>query len=79
MKFGLMYSFITPRNGAISHLETFDELKRLLPLAESLGFDSFQTTEHHFQDNGWAPSPLTILATAAGLTERMRRVTNSLM
>jgi len=79
MKFGLMYSFITPRDGTISHVETFHELKHLLPLAESLGFDSFQTTEHHFQDNGWAPSPLTVLAAAAGLTEQMRLVTNILI
>ncbi len=79
MQFGLMYSFITPRSGAVSHLETFREMDRLVPLAESLGFSSFQTTEHHFQDNGWAPSPLLVLAHAAGLTQRMRLVTNVLV
>jgi alkanesulfonate monooxygenase SsuD/methylene tetrahydromethanopterin reductase-like flavin-dependent oxidoreductase (luciferase family) len=79
MQFGLMYSFITPRDGSMTHLETFQELERLLPLAESLGFDSFQTTEHHFQDNGWAPSPLIVLAQAAGLTRRMRLVSNILV
>ena len=79
MNFGLMYSFIVPPDGSMSHIETFRELPRLLPLAESLGFSSFQTTEHHFQGNGWAPSPLLLLAQAAGLTQRMRLVTNILI
>ncbi len=79
MRFGLMYSFITPRDGSMTHRDTFQELERLLPLAESLGFDSFQTTEHHFQDNGWAPSPLIVLAQAAGLTRRLRLVSNILI
>jgi alkanesulfonate monooxygenase SsuD/methylene tetrahydromethanopterin reductase-like flavin-dependent oxidoreductase (luciferase family) len=79
MKFGLMYSFITPADGSVSHHHTFREMDRLVPLAESLGFDSFHTTEHHFQPNGWAPSPLMVLAHAAGLTRRMRLVTNVLL
>ncbi|MGB1882859.1 MAG: LLM class flavin-dependent oxidoreductase [Gammaproteobacteria bacterium] len=79
MKFGLMYSFIVPPGSAMTHLDTFRELPRLLPLAESLGFDSFQTTEHHLQDNGWAPSPLLLLAQAAGMTQRMRLVSNILI
>lgn len=79
MQFGLMYSFIVPPGAAMTHLDTFREMDRLLPLAESLGFDSFQTTEHHFQGNGWAPSPLLLLAQAAGLTRRLRLVTNILV
>ena len=79
MKFGLMYSFIVPPGSNMTHRDTFAELERLLPLAESVGFDSFQTTEHHFQDNGWAPSPLMVLAKAAGLSKRMRLVTNILV
>ncbi len=79
MNFGLMYSFIVPPGSAMTHLDTFREMDRLLPLAESLGFDSFQTTEHHFQSNGWAPSPLLVLARASGLTQRMRLVTNILV
>jgi alkanesulfonate monooxygenase SsuD/methylene tetrahydromethanopterin reductase-like flavin-dependent oxidoreductase (luciferase family) len=79
MRFGLMYSFIVPPGATMSHRDTFREMDRLLPLAERLGFASFQTTEHHFQDNGWAPSPLLVLAQAAGLTARMRLVTNVLV
>jgi len=79
MKFGLMYSFIIPPQAKMSHLDTFRELDELLPLAEELGYDAFHTTEHHFQFNGWAPSPLVVLAKAAGLTQRMRLVTNILV
>lgn len=79
LRFGLMYSFLVSPRGGPSHRETFGEMDRLLPLAESLGFDSFQTTEHHFQANGWAPSPLLVLARAAGLTRSMRLVTNVLV
>lgn len=79
MKFGLMYSFVVPPGSTMTHLDTFREMDELIPLAESLGFDSFQTTEHHFQDNGWAPSPLVVLAKAAGLSKTMRLVTNILV
>lgn len=79
MKFGLMYSFIVPPRAEMTHLGTFRELDRLLPLAEELGYDAFHTTEHHFQHNGWAPSPLLVLAKAAGTTSRMRLVTNILV
>lgn len=79
MRFGLMYSFIVPPGAPMTHRDTFREMDRLLPLAEQLGFGSFQTTEHHFQTNGWAPSPLLVLAQAAGLTRRLRLVTNVLV
>ena len=79
MKFGLMYSFIVPPGSAMTHLDTFRELDRLLPLAEDLGYEAFHTTEHHFQANGWAPSPLLVLGKAAALTKRMRLVTNILV
>jgi len=74
MKFGLLFSFIYEEGQP--QLDTFREMDTILPLAEELGFDSFHTTEHHFQPNGWAPSPLMVLAKAAGLTTKMRLATN---
>ncbi|HCU89877.1 MAG TPA: hypothetical protein DGR97_08035 [Gammaproteobacteria bacterium] len=79
IKFGLMYSFLVTPGSKMNHLDTFREMDDLVPLAEKLGYDSFQTTEHHFQHNGWAPSPLVVLAKAAGLTKAMRLVTNILV
>jgi alkanesulfonate monooxygenase SsuD/methylene tetrahydromethanopterin reductase-like flavin-dependent oxidoreductase (luciferase family) len=69
-----MFSFIFEEGQ--SHLSTFDEMNTIVPLAEELGYSSFHTTEHHFQWNGWAPSPLMVLAKAAGLTTSMRLATN---
>ncbi|MCW2793117.1 MAG: Flavin-dependent oxidoreductase, luciferase family [Nocardioides sp.] len=77
MEFGLMFSFIV--NGEQTNLDAYREMDTLLPLAEELGFTSFHTTEHHFQSNGWAPSPLMVLAKAAGLTSTMRLATNILL
>ena len=77
MKFGLMFSFIHEQDQR--QLETFNEMDTILPLAEELGYSSFHTTEHHFQWNGWAPSPLMVLAKAAGLTKTMRLATNIML
>jgi alkanesulfonate monooxygenase SsuD/methylene tetrahydromethanopterin reductase-like flavin-dependent oxidoreductase (luciferase family) len=79
MKFSIMFSFVVAPGSSMSRQETYEELKQLLPLAERLGYDSFHTTEHHFQYNGWCPSPLIVLGVAAGLTDRMRLVTNVLL
>lgn len=79
MKFGLMYSFVVPPDTGCTNLDAYREMDDLLPLAEELGFEGFHTTEHHFQFNGWAPSPLVVLGKAAGLTKRMRLVTNILI
>ena len=79
MKFSIMFSFVNPPNAPSTHLDTFKELDRLLPLAEELGFEALHTSEHHFQFNGWAPSPLLVLAKAAGLTKKMRLATNIML
>jgi alkanesulfonate monooxygenase SsuD/methylene tetrahydromethanopterin reductase-like flavin-dependent oxidoreductase (luciferase family) len=79
MKFSIMFSFVSPSGDAVSHRDSMRQVDELLPLAESLGYDSFHVTEHHFQDDGWLPSPLLVLAKAAGLTKRMRLVTNILV
>jgi alkanesulfonate monooxygenase SsuD/methylene tetrahydromethanopterin reductase-like flavin-dependent oxidoreductase (luciferase family) len=79
MKFGIQFSFVVMPGSPVSQRDTYDEMSELLPLADELGFDSFHTTEHHFQHNGWCPSPLIVLAAAAGLTRRMRLVSNVLL
>lgn len=79
MKFSIMFSFVVPPWASMSRQDSYDEMRELLPLAEELGYDSFHTTEHHFQPNGWCPSPLIVLAAAAAFTERMRLVTNILV
>ena len=79
MKFSIMFSFVAPPGARPSHHETFREMDRLLPLIEALGYEGFHVSEHHFQDDGWVPSPLMVLAKAAGLTRRLRLVPNILV
>ncbi len=79
VKFSIMFSFVAPPGASPTHLETFREMDRLLPLIESLGYAGFHVSEHHFQDDGWVPSPLMVLAKAAGLTKRLRLVPNILV
>lgn len=79
MKFGLMFSFVVPPGFEMSRQESYAEMRELLPLAEELGYEAFHTTEHHFQFNGWCPSPLVVLGAAAALTDAMRLVTNILV
>ncbi len=79
MKFSVMFSFVAPEGGLLSHRESFAQMAEVLPLAESLGYHGVHITEHHFQEDGWLPSPLLALAMAAGLTKRMRLVSNILV
>ncbi|SDD40064.1 LLM class flavin-dependent oxidoreductase [Belnapia rosea] len=79
MKFSVMFSFVAPEGGLLSHRESFAQMAEVLPLAESLGYHGVHITEHHFQEDGWLPNPLLALAMAAGITKRMRLVTNILV
>jgi alkanesulfonate monooxygenase SsuD/methylene tetrahydromethanopterin reductase-like flavin-dependent oxidoreductase (luciferase family) len=76
MKFSLLFSFMTLPGSKISHLDTFREMDRLVPLAEELGYHAIHVSEHHFQKNGWSPIPMMALAKAAGLTKGMRLATS---
>jgi alkanesulfonate monooxygenase SsuD/methylene tetrahydromethanopterin reductase-like flavin-dependent oxidoreductase (luciferase family) len=47
--------------------------------AEEAGFDSFWVTEHHGMPDGYLPSPLTLLAALAPVTERIELGTGVLL
>ncbi|MBI4696752.1 MAG: LLM class flavin-dependent oxidoreductase [Gammaproteobacteria bacterium] len=79
MKFSVIFSFVAPPGSATRHIDTFREFRKLVPLIEDLGYHGVHVTEHHFQVDGFLPSPLLVLAQAAGLTRRVKLVPNILV
>ena len=74
--FGLWYDFRHPANQTTSQEQTYRENLEQIRHAETLGFDSVWLTEHHFQDDGYSPSPLVIAAAIGAATSRLQIGTN---
>ncbi|MBN7808936.1 MULTISPECIES: LLM class flavin-dependent oxidoreductase [Agrobacterium] len=79
MKFSVIFSFVAPPDSTTTHRHTFAEYRRLLPLVEDLGYHGIHMTEHHFQADGYNPSPILTLAMAAGVTKKVKLATNILI
>ncbi len=69
---GLMFSFRNPAQWRRPFAEVYAEELRLIRDAERLGYDTIWLTEHHFADDGYSPSVVTIAAAIAAVTERVR-------
>jgi probable F420-dependent oxidoreductase len=72
MEFGLLYDFRNPKRWERPVAQLYAELLEQLVYAEQLGFDSVWLTEHHFVEDGYTPSVLTIAAAIAARTTRIR-------
>jgi len=73
VKFGyyILNTYVPELDGGSS--DVYSHWLEQMDAAESLGFDSFWVTEHHFRNfGGMMPSPSVILAAAAQRTRRMR-------
>jgi alkanesulfonate monooxygenase SsuD/methylene tetrahydromethanopterin reductase-like flavin-dependent oxidoreductase (luciferase family) len=69
---GVMFSFRNPAAWRRPFPEVYADELRLIRQAEALGFDTIWLTEHHFADDGYSPSVVTIAAAIAAVTERVR-------
>ena len=72
MQVGLMFSHRNPPQFAVPWPRIYAETLEQVVFAEQLGFDSVFSTEHHFTEDGYAPSLMTIEAAWAARTSRVK-------
>lgn len=71
VQFGLAFDFRNPARWRVPWDTFYQRTLDQIVYAEQLGFDSIWLTEHHFVDDGYSPSPMTIAAAVAVLTKRV--------
>lgn len=79
MNVGLLFSFRNPAAWRRPFPDVYADELTLVAEAEALGYDTIWLTEHHFADDGYSPSVLTLGAAVAARTERVRIGTNLLL
>ena len=77
--FGLWYDFRNPTAWHRADKEIYDAVIEQIAWAEKIGYDDVWLTEHHFVDDGHAPSPLILASAIAMKTTRIRIGTSVLL
>jgi probable F420-dependent oxidoreductase len=79
LRFGLWYAFRNPHQWRRSYQDIYAEILEQIVWAEGIGYDDVWLTEHHFADDGHAPSPLLQAAAIAVKTKKIRIGTSVLL
>jgi alkanesulfonate monooxygenase SsuD/methylene tetrahydromethanopterin reductase-like flavin-dependent oxidoreductase (luciferase family) len=79
MQFGLLYDFRNPPAWRMPDDRLYARTMEQIVFAEQLGFDSVWISEHHFVEDGYCPSVLTVASHVAARTSRMRIGTSVLL
>jgi alkanesulfonate monooxygenase SsuD/methylene tetrahydromethanopterin reductase-like flavin-dependent oxidoreductase (luciferase family) len=79
MRFGLLMPFWNPPRWRRPDTELYQDLLGQIVRAEELGYDSVWFPEHHFDVDGFTPSPLVLAASVATCTNRIRIGTDILV
>lgn len=80
MKFGVgLFSMQTHKDTCYGHVDLYSNSLEHVKLAEAVNFDSVWLSEHHFLEDGYCSSPLTMAAAMAAVTERVRIGTGALI
>ena len=79
LKFGLWYSFRNPTAWQCDYADLYAQHLQQIAWAETIGYDDVWLTEHHFCDDGHAPSILPLAAAVAATTKTIRIGTGVLL
>ena len=79
ISFGLWYSLRNPDKWHRPYPEIYEETLQQIAWAETIGYDDVWLTEHHFCEDGHAPSILPLAAAVATRTQRIRIGTSVLL
>lgn len=72
LRFGFLYDFRNPAQWERPWEALYAETLDVIAATEALGFGCAYVPEHHLADDGYLPTPLTLLAAIAARTSRMR-------
>jgi alkanesulfonate monooxygenase SsuD/methylene tetrahydromethanopterin reductase-like flavin-dependent oxidoreductase (luciferase family) len=70
--FGYIYDFRNPDQWRRPWPELYAETLDFIAWTEGLGFEGAWVPEHHLADDGYVPSPLTVLGAIAARTKRIK-------
>lgn len=79
LRFGLWYAFRNPAQWRRPYPELYAAILQQIEDAEGLGYHDVWLTEHHFCDDGHAPSILPLAAAVAARTKTLRIGTGVLL
>lgn len=79
LSFGLWYAFRNPPQWRTDYAALYADHLAQIRWAETIGYDDVWLTEHHFCEDGHAPSIVPLAAAVAATTERIRVGTGVLL
>jgi alkanesulfonate monooxygenase SsuD/methylene tetrahydromethanopterin reductase-like flavin-dependent oxidoreductase (luciferase family) len=72
IRFGVLYDFRLMPESRLEMPELYSMTLDQIELVDELGFEGVWLTEHHFVEDGYLPSPLTVSGAIAARTKRVR-------
>ena len=72
LRFGILWPFRNPEFARVPWVDLYKSHLDLISESEAMGYDNAWLTEHHFVDDGYSPSLMSIAGAISQRTTRMR-------